>query len=422
MATVKRITCGMCLDGTGGPALEDAVILVEGSKIRAVGEAATVDVPQGREVEEIDCSTLTVLPGLIDSHVHLALGAGSSYEEMMMHSDGHLLVTGCVNARSVLDAGITTVKDLGTRNRVAFDLRETAALGVIQTPRLLLAGRAITMTGGHFAFCNAVADGYEEVQKTARQLLAEGADVIKIMASGGGTRGTDRRRASYSVEELRGAVEVAHNAGKRVVAHCHATQSVLNALDAGVDVIEHCGFLEPEGAEPGHRFREDVAREIARAGVLVDHLMPTSLDPVILRYKFENFTGLLAAGVTMLAGTDDLYLDLMGQLPFVLELMVRGGMAPMDAVAAATSKPAAAMGLDGHIGTIEQGKEADLIAVRGNPLADIRALTSPTLVMKGGQVIPPSPRRLAKDRVAEHARKVRALLDEHHLGRTPDEA
>jgi imidazolonepropionase-like amidohydrolase len=369
LVKLKVITCGTCIDGTGAFAIKNAVIIVEGSKIRDIGEEREVDVPRGHGVEEIDCSTMTVLPGLIDSHIHLALGAGSFYEEMFAHSDAHLLLTGFVNARSVLDAGITTVKDLGTRNRVAFDLREASETGIIQTPRLLLSGRAITMTGGHFYFCNAVADGYEEVRKTARRLIAEGADVIKVMASGGGTRITDRRRSSYSVEELRGATDVAHSAGKTAVAHCHATQAILNALDAGFDVIEHCSFLEPEGEHPGHTFREDIAREIAKAGVLVDHVMPTKLDPIELEYKFE---------------TDDLFLDLMGQLPFVLELMVRGGMTPMEALLSATSKPAEAMGLDALIGTVEKGKEADLIAVRGNPLEDIRALASTALVMKGG--------------------------------------
>jgi imidazolonepropionase-like amidohydrolase len=420
LVKLKVITCGTCIDGTGAPAIKNAVILVEGSKIRDIGEEREVDVPRGHGVEEIDCSTMTVLPGLIDSHIHLALGAGSFYEEMFAHSDAHLLLTGFVNARSVLDAGITTVKDLGTRNRVAFDLREASETGLIQTPRLLLSGRAITMTGGHFYFCNAVADGYEEVRKTARRLIAEGADVIKVMASGGGTRITDRRRSSYSVEELRGATDVAHSAGKTAVAHCHATQAILNALDADFDVIEHCSFLEPEGEHPGHAFREDIAREIAKAGVLVDHVIPTKLDPIELEYKFENFVGLRRAGVQMLAGTDDLFLDLMGQLPFVLELMVRGGMTPMEALLSTTSKPAEAMGLDALIGTVEKGKEADLIAVKGNPLEDIRALASTALVMKGGKVIPPSPRRVARDKVAEHARKVRDLIEEHSLGRALD--
>jgi imidazolonepropionase-like amidohydrolase len=148
--------------------------------------------------------------------------------------------------------------------------------------------------------------------------------------------------------------------------------------------------------------------------------MPATVDPIVLEYKFENFIGLRRAGVQMLAGTDDLFLDLMGQLPFVLELMVRGGMTPMEALLSATSKPAEAMGLDSLIGTVESGKEADLIAVRGNPLEDIRSLASTALVMKAGTVIPPSSRRVARAKVAENVRKVRDIIEEHNLGRPID--
>ena len=415
---LKVIRCGRCIDGTGAPALKNAVIVVEGSKIRDVGEEGKVDVPEGPDVEEIDCSGMTVLPGLIDSHVHLAIGAGSYYEEMFARSDAHLLLTGVVNARSVLDAGVTTVKDLGTRNRVAFELRDASEMGIIQTPRLLLSGRSITMTGGHFYFCNAVADGYEEVKKTARGLLEEGADFIKVMASGGGTRITDPRRPSYSVEELRGATEAAHRAGKTAAAHCHATQAIINAVEAGFDFIEHCSFFEPVGEYPGHNFRDDVAREIAEAGVIVGHVFSINPNPQMLEYNFKNFEGLRRAGVEIIAATDDLFLDLMGKLPFALELMVRAGMTPMEAIQSATSKPARAMGMDGLIGTVERGKEADLVAVRGNPLEDIRTLASTAMVMKGGDVIPPSSRsRVARDKVAAQIKQIREALEENSLGR-----
>lgn len=416
MIGLKAIRCARCIDGTGAPALKDAVIIVEGSKILDVGKEGEVEVPRRPRLEEIDCSGLTVLPGLIDSHVHLAVGAGSCYEEMFAHSDAHLLLTGVVNSRSVLDAGITTVKDLGTRNRVAFELREASRMGLIHTPRLLLSGRSITMTGGHFYFCNAVADGYEGVRRTARGLIGEGADFIKVMASGGGTRITDRRYPSYTVEELRAATEVAHDAGKTAVAHCHATQAIINAVEAGFDFIEHCSFYEPVGEFPGHSFREDVAQEMAEAGVVADNVLPITQDPRILEYKFENFRGLRRAGVEVIAGTDDLFLDMMGRLPFALELMVRGGMTPMEAILSSTSKPAEAMGLGGTIGTLKRGKEADIVAVRGDPLEDIRALASTAMVMKGGDVIPPSRRRVSREKVAAQVKKIREVIEDHGLG------
>ena len=414
---MKVIKCGRCIDGTGTPALENAVVVIEESKIVEVGEEGEVDIPRGIDVEEIDCSGMTVLPGLIDSHVHLALGAGDYYEEMFSNSDAHQLICGVINARSILDAGITTVKDCGARNRVAFDLREASERGLIETPRLLLSGRSITMTGGHFYFCNAVADGYEEVRKTARGLLKEGADFIKVMASGGGTRGTDPGRPSYSVEELRGAVEVAHRAGKTVSVHCHATEAIINAIEAEVDVIEHCSFLESDGKRLRHRFREDVAQEIAKKGIYVDHVLPVfAQDIERLKWGFENLEGLREQGVKILAGSDDLFLDWMGSLPLTLELMVRGGMSPMEAIQTATSRAAKAMKAEERIGTLEKGKEADLIAVEGNPLEDMKALVSVRMVMKGGRVIQPSPRQKAKFNISEYSREIRTKLDKLEIG------
>jgi len=414
---MKVIKCGRCIDGTGTPALENAVVVIEESRIVEVGEEGEVDIPRGIDVEEIDCSGMTVLPGLIDSHVHLALGAGDYYEEMFSNSDAHQLICGVINARSILDAGITTVKDCGARNRVAFDLREASERGLIETPRLLLSGRSITMTGGHFYFCNAVADGYEEVRKTARGLLKEGADFIKVMASGGGTRGTDPGRPSYSVEELRGAVEVAHRAGKTVSVHCHATEAIINAIEAEVDVIEHCSFLESDGKRLRHRFREDVAQEIAKKGIYVDHVLPVfAQDIERLKWGFENLEGLREQGVKILAGSDDLFLDWMGSLPLTLELMVRGGMSPMEAIQTATSRAAKAMKAEERIGTLEKGKEADLIAVEGNPLEDMKALVSVRMVMKGGRVIQPSPRQKAKFNISEYSREIRTKLDKLEIG------
>ena len=414
---MKVIKCGRCIDGTGTPALENAVVVIEESKIVEVGEEGEVDIPRGIDVEEIDCSGMTVLPGLIDSHVHLALGAGDYYEEMFSNSDAHQLICGVINARSILDAGITTVKDCGARNRVAFDLREASERGLIETPRLLLSGRSITMTGGHFYFCNAVADGYEEVRKTARGLLKEGADFIKVMASGGGTQGTDPGRPSYSVEELKGAVEVAHRAGKTVSVHCHATEAIINAIEAEVDVIEHCSFLESDGKRLRHRFREDVAQEIAKKGIYVDHVLPVfAQDIERLKWGFENLEGLREQEVKILAGSDDLFLDWMGSLPFTLELMVRGGMSPMEAIQTATSRAAKAMKAEERIGTLEKGKEADLIAVEGNPLEDMKALVSVRMVMKGGRVIQPSPRQKAKFNISQYSREIRTKLDKLEIG------
>jgi len=412
---LKVVRCGRLIDGRGERPLENAVVVIDGSKLAQVGEESTVDIPKAGDVEEVDCSKKTVLPGLVDTHLHFALGAGANYEEMFQWPDSLQLVTGVVNARFTLESGVTTARDCGARNRVALDLREAARRDIILAPRLLVCGRSITMTGGHFHFCNAEADGYEGVRRATRQLLKEGVDFIKIMASGGATQGTLRQRASYSIEELRGATDEAHGQGKTVTAHCHATQAIVNSVEAGVDVIEHCTFVEPDGKGLRHVFYEDIAREMIRKGIYADNVLIATTDRDRLEWCFENFRELRRLGAKIIAGTDGLGLYKTAGLPFVLEMMVRGGMSPMKAIQAATIRSAEASGMENIVGTLETGKEADLIAVEGDPLEDIRVLRSPSLVVKGGVVIPPSGRPEAKLEADSMARKVMGILDEFDI-------
>jgi len=415
---LKVLRCGRLITGKGD-ALEDTTVLIDGSKIADVGEGNSIDVPRG--AEEIDCSKMTVLPGLIDPHLHFAIGPGQNYEEQFSTPDSIQLISGVVNARCTLDSGVTTARDLGARNRVALDLRLATERGLILAPRLLVCGRSITMTGGHFHYCNAEADGYEGVRRITRQLLKEGVDFIKIMTSGGGTVGTRRDLPSYTVEEIRAAVDVAHGLGKTVTAHCHATQAIINAVDAGVDIIEHCSFLEPDGkGGVRHEFREDVAEEIAKNGIFVDNILgPTRLNPVSQERSFENFRGLRGAGAKMLPGTDGLRLFQTGLMSLALEMWVRGGASPMDAITAATEKSAAASGVGDTVGTVEKGKEADFVVVDGNPLEEIRILREPQLVIKGGRIIPPSGRVEARAELERFAGKVLPLLDELGIPRRP---
>jgi len=408
---LKVIRCGRLITGKGD-VLEDAAVLVEGSKITDVGEWSSLDGHKG--AEELDLSGMTVLPGLIDTHLHFAIGPGENYVEQFGHSDSIHLISGVINARCTLDSGVTTARDLGARNRVALDLRQASENGLILSPRLLVCGRSITMTGGHFHYCNAEADGYEGVRRITRQLLKEGVDLIKIMTSGGGTVGTRRELPSYTVEEIRAAVDVAHGLSRSVTAHCHATQAIINAIEAGVDIIEHCSFLEPDGkGGVRHEFREDVAREIAENGIYVDNIFgPTRLNPINQERALENFQGLREAGAKILPGTDGLRLFQTGLMPLALEMWVRGGASPMEAIMAATSESAVASGMEEIVGTIEKGKEADLVVVDGNPLEEMKVLRDPLLVFKGGRIIPPSGRVEAKNELEGFAEKVLPIMDE----------
>ena len=399
---MKVLRCEKAILGNG-ETIEKAVLLIEGSKIMGVGDESSVDVPT--DAEEIGIHGGFVLPGLIDPHLHLAIGPGRNYVEQFKNSDGVQLAAGVENARSTLDAGVTTIRDLGARNRVAFDLREAERSGLILSPRLLVCGRSITMTGGHFHYCNAEADGYEEVRKAARQLLKEGADFIKIMTSGGGTVDTRRDLPSYTTEEIRGAVDAAHSVGKTVTAHCHATQAIINSVDAGMDVIEHCSFMEPDGrGGVKQKFREDVAEEIVKKGIYVDNILnPTQENSGRLKCSYEHFRGFRKLNAKILPGTDGLRIHQTGLMPLALEMWVQGGASPMEAMMAATKISAEAVGLEDIIGTIEPGKQADLVVVGRDPLKNISALRDPIMIMKGGKVIPPSMKVEAKEELARLA-------------------
>ena len=401
------------LDGTGAPPVPNAVVIVKGSRIVAAGPERTVEIPRGPDVQELCFPAGYLLPGLIDAHTHLMFGAGEvTYEEVIERdSDEIMLLRAARNAHIHLNAGVTTLRDCGARNQVTFDLRRGVHQGLALAPRLLLSGRPVTVKGGHFWWCNQEAEGVEDVRKAVRQLVRDGADFIKIMASGGGTAGTDNRQPSYSVEELRAIVDEAHHQGVPTTAHCKATQSIVNALDAGVDSIEHATFIEPDGS---YRFNPPIAERIARQGVRVSPTVQTgyrrremllalrdqghALNPEQkrrledLHVKCERqveFLGRLWSewGITIVAGTDSI--STFGDYCLGLELQVQAGMSTAEVIRSATGVAAQAVGLGKLVGTLEPGKEADLIVVDHDPLKDIRALRSMRLVMQRGVLVPP---------------------------------
>ncbi len=204
MESIKILRARRLIDGTGGAPLDYPVVVVKDGRILDVGTEGDVNLPRGDSVEEPSFMEGSILPGLIDSHLHIALGTGGGYDAMMRESNGIHLMTGVINAGKALAAGITTVKEAGARDTVTTDLREGWRRGLIEAPRLLISGRPLTVPGGHFHFCNDnTAQGVEEVRVRVRQFVEEDVDVIKIMASGGGTTGTRNSEASFTEEELR---------------------------------------------------------------------------------------------------------------------------------------------------------------------------------------------------------------------------
>jgi len=375
----------LLIDGTGNPPRKEAIVAVEGTKILFVGSEAKFEPPSGRDVQHVDLAGKTILPGLVDDHVHLALGTSGGYEAMMRDSDGIQLVTGIVNAGQALRAGITAVKDCGARNRISFDLRDAQTRGLILGPRILVSGRPLCITGGHFHFCNDnECDGPWEVRKRARQMLKEGVDFIKLMASGGGTKGTDNKRPSFEEEEIRAAVEEAEKFGKTVSAHCEAYDSVGRAARGGVHIIQHAGFIRPDGTRG---FDEEAVRTMVKKGLYYDPTLQTgSLLMDMLREKKTRGESLSEKEKEQLANAEYKIKQKSENLVRMVK-MVEVGITPLEAIVSATGRAAEAIRMNHIFGILAEGRQADIIAVNGDPTRNISVLRLPVMVMQAGKSI-----------------------------------
>ena len=407
------IQAGRLADGQGGPARVDQAVLVQDGRIRAVGSQAEIQQQTPPEAETIDLGAACLAPGLIDGHTHLSLaGDGRNYVAHFAESDEMMVLTGAMNLQRHLAAGITTIREHGARNMVGFALKEGVKRGYIPGPRLLVSGRPITCTKGHFHMCNEIADGEEEMRRSVRRLVHEGADFIKIMASGGGTRGTLPGLPSYSVEELHAAVHEAHHFHRLTAAHCRAKDAMVRAVKAGVDLLEHAEFLDPDNQM---RFDPNLAEMMAEAGTWVSPTLQawTGYPRIAaLREKRDAGTGspteeselhkleeraetrldivrrMLDHGLKerLVPGTDSGVGNLeFGHLDYELQLLVWVGFTPAEALKAATRISAEAIGLDREIGTIEPGKAADLVAFDGDPTTDVKACSRVVAVFQAGQ-------------------------------------
>jgi imidazolonepropionase-like amidohydrolase len=413
-STVVR--AGLLADGRGAEPLSDAAVWVVGGRIRAVGPAAEIRRDAPPALEWVDLGDDACLaPGLIDGHTHLSLaGDGRPYVEMFAESDETMVLTGAMNLRKHLAAGITTIREHGARNRIGFTLKEGLARGYIPGPRMLVSGRPITCTGGHFHMCNETADGPEEVRKSVRRLVHEGADYIKIMASGGGTVGTDPGRASYSVEELHAAVHEAHHFHRLTAAHCRASESMVRAVETGIDLMEHAEFLDPDGQL---RFDPKLAEMMAECGIWISPTLQAWCGwPEITALRSRRDAGTatpedlaklqsletraetrldvmrkmldVCGKECIVPGTDSGVNDLaFGHLDYDLQLLVDVGFTPGEALVAATRISAEAVGLEDEVGTIAPGRAADLVAFDGDPTQDVGAFSRVAAVFQAGRRI-----------------------------------
>jgi imidazolonepropionase-like amidohydrolase len=361
----------------------DADVVLDGATIDAVGPGAAA-------AEAIDVSGLTLIPGLIEGHAHLCFNAGRDWRQVFdSDSPQRMLLRMAANGRRMLEAGITTVRDLGAPTALAVELRDAVAAGLVDGPSLLVAGAPITTTGGHCWFMGGEADGELAVRRAVRERVKAGCDWIKVMATGGNmTPGTNTLAPQFTIEELRAALEEAHRLNRKVAAHAHGTAGIRVAVAAGVDVIEHCSF-----SGRGNVDRDDALIDaIARAGIVVSPTISVGYrrwtDDGLKQGRRELTQRLFAAGCRVIASTDCgipnvPHEDLAGGLEVLQEL---SGLPPLDVLKLATSRSAEILGL-GDRGRIVPGARADLIAVEGDPTVDLAALARVRLVVANGAVV-----------------------------------
>jgi len=400
------VKAGLLVDGTDAPPVKNGAVLIRDGRLIQVGPSAAVARPEGAEIVAFDGFTL--LPGLVDCHSHVTFrGDGSAIEETMSDPDELLVLLGAQNARHALESGVTTLRDNGGRGTTTFAIGEGIYRSYIQGPRLLLSGRPITVTGGHCWPLGGEADGVDGVRQAVQELIKEGADWIKVMASGGGTKGTNPHLPSYTAEELEAIVQEAHSCGRLVGAHCNCVDGMASLLDAKVDMIIHGNFYSSDGT---YRFDPEIAARMADTGTWLNptlhvcrsriwrlrrlaetrRLTEEEQDYLARQESYwamlsDAFQRLLEVGVRLVAGSDSGWSYYpFGHFAEEVDAMVEAGMTPVQALASATSLSAEAVGLGDQVGVLEAGKAADMLVVDGNPLKDIRALTRVIGVFKEG--------------------------------------
>jgi imidazolonepropionase-like amidohydrolase len=381
--------------------LEGYEIIIKGDNILSINKKMEQELPDD---EVINLSGKTVLPGLINMHVHLTADDKEDLmPDMLSKSDEQLLLQAVKASRLSLKSGVTTVRDCGSRNNLVHWLRDAINQGKLTGPRIISSGMPITITGGHCFYLGIEADGTDEIRKAVRSLVKDGADFIKIMVTGGGcTPNTDKKASSYTDQELYAAVNEAHRHGRKVAAHAHGTRGILQAAKVGVDTIEHCSFLTDKGMKAERDILELIKereiiivptvsgniRLVYEGSFTIDSFDKFAKGPLVDHFheRFNLFKDVYKSGVTILAG-NDAGVDGTPHDDFVseLEVMAALGMETKEVIDIATRKAANALGLESEIGTIEAGKKADLLVVEGDPLQDIRVLRSPYLVMVGGK-------------------------------------
>lgn len=398
---VTYIKAGRLIDTIAGELRQDQVIVLRGDRIEQVAGAGEIDVPRG--AASIDLSNATVLPGLIDTHDHLTSDHRYHGYRRLELSIPRQTLHGVLNARKTIDAGFTTVRNVGAGGYADVALRDAINDGEIVGPRLRVSGPALGITGGHCdnnllpprykAKGDAVADGPWAVRARVRENIKYGADLIKFCATGGVlSKGDSVGGQQYTFEEMKALVDEAHQHERKVAAHAHGAEGIKAAIRAGVDSIEHASLIDDEGIKLAKKHGTYLVMDIYNDTYILAHgaevgMLPESLEKerMIGQLQRDNFKKAFEAGARMAFGSDGAVYP-HGDNGKQFAYMVEYGMTPMQAIQAATVHAADLIGWPDDIGAIAPGRYADIIAVDGNPLDDVTVLENVRFVMKGGVI------------------------------------
>ena len=399
------------IDGTGAAAVPNGALIVENGRIAAVTTRDQLGANPDGEVVELAGGTIT--PGFIEVHAHMHCSAeADAYAQVMTETHDELLMRSVDAVRTTLTSGVTTMRDLGSRNEIAFPIKQAIADGKIPGPRLLVTGTPITTTAGHCNSFGTEADTVEQVITAVRRQIKLGADYIKMMSTGGAfTPRSNVRAAQYPVSTLRAAVEDAERMGVRVAAHCHGTVGVVNCTEAGIHNLIHSTWLS-ENPDESWDYKPEVADAMAEKGLWVDPTIAIaairdvkgiSMDPGATSAVLDDPEGRYSIlrdmwdrGVKFVTGLDTGMAHVeFGDFAFTPQVMVEGmGISEMDAIVSSTRTSSECLDISNETGTLEVGKSADALIIDGDPLADIRALhnvdtivSQGTLVKRGGRLL-----------------------------------
>jgi imidazolonepropionase-like amidohydrolase len=403
LAATAVITADRMLDVLAGKMVEQPAVVVVDGRIKAVLTQGSAAIP--KDATRIDLPGQTLLPGLIDMHVHLTSDATIDGNRTLDYTDSFWVAVGVANAKAMLQAGFTTVRNVGSNNYGDVGLKQAVEGGYIPGPRIVPATFALGATGGH---CDdteglppsyapvatpSVADGPEAFRRLVRTVHKYGAEVIKICATGGVLSRTDAAGAQQmSYDEIKAVTDEAHRLGLKVAAHAHGLSGINDCLRAGVDTIEHASLADEESfklaREHGAWFSMDIydddyiLAEGKKNGMFEESL---AKERVLGLKQRQTFRAAYDAGVKMIFGTDNGGVFPAGQNALQFAKMVEWGMPALEAIRAATRNAAQALGREGDVGAIEVGRYGDFVSVKGDPLRDIRLLEHPAAVIKGGE-------------------------------------